>query len=134
MNKYYYKNKNRFIQSNSNNTLELSQIKYFCIMSKLTRENLLNCYYTDILKKCIFIQSNKFADIEKIKERKNKEITQYFFTISPDERILDPLKLSNKTYYKLRYITNIDIELLNLNSNIFYNNDIINDLFVDKNL
>ena len=118
--KYNYKKNNKIIQ--------FKNIKYISIYDKITQDKINQCFTQDILKKNTYLYSqlnerniHKYINNTSIKD-------MYWFNLTPFVRILDPLYLSpNEKYYYREYITNEDINLLNISSNIYVNNILLNE-------
>jgi hypothetical protein len=118
---YYIKNNNyRYISEM--NVIPLENIKFISLYEKITKLNILKCFSNEILKKNTYIynQTNKENKIDN-----SKEVN--WFTLTPFVRIHDPLYMlpTNEYIYK-EFIVTKDTEILNISSNIYLNNIIIN--------
>jgi len=125
--KYEYKEKHTII--------EFKNIKYISIYDKITKNKIEKCFQTNILNKNTYLYSQ--LNNRNINENKDKTTINdmFWFNLTPYVRILDPLYLSpDEKYYYREYITNENIELLNISSNIYVNNELINENYKDYDL
>lgn len=123
--KCYIKNKNGTYQTSSTKIIiHLNQINFLSIYSKLYAKDILQCFDTVVLPKNTYLynQANTKLNIEKF-----KNVIPWWFTLTPFSRIHDPLYLlPNEKYIYREYITNNDINILNISTNIYLNNVLYN--------
>ena len=119
---YEYKIEKKFIQ--------LKHIKFISVYSRINEKDLLNCFTKNVLPKNTYLY-NQIVDINS--NDLDTSIPNWF-TLTPFSRIQDPLYLIPSEKYKHReFITNEDIHMLNLSSNIYLNNILINKNYLDSN-
>ena len=127
---YYIKETNKYDYQKIKSVIKLKKIKYISIYDKITRNKINNCFPTNKLNKNTYLYSQ--LNDRNIDQYKNKTSINdmFWFNLTPFVRILDPLYLSpNEKYYHREYILNESIELLNISTNIYVNNKLINENF-----
>ena len=105
--------------------INFDKIIYISIYDKITKNKIENCFPKIILNKNTYL----YKQINRDYFDKSFEINNYnlWFTLHPFTRILDPLYfLPNNKYIHSEYILNENMNILNISSNIYVNNIIIN--------
>ena len=118
----YYKkiNFNKYIKIKKHKIFNLKDIKYISFYKNIIKDDIYKCFLKNKLKSetILYQQQNK--------DYYNDTYIPSYFTINPKVRILDPLYLENSKYILTEYKLKKDIDILNITSNIYLNNEITN--------
>ena len=124
--KYYIKETSQYNFETNKLIISLKNIRYMYVYATITRDNLLDTFNYDTLKKGTYLYSH--INEKKYNMNKEKYINNRiaWYTLNPHSRILDPIYIvPNDKYVTKEFITTYDIKLLNLSTNIYLNNKII---------
>lgn len=120
----YYKKINfeKYIKIETRETFYLKDIKYISFYKNIVKDDIYKCFSNNKLAENTVLYHQINADYY----NKTKIYTPKFFTIDPNINILDPLHLENNKYILLEFKLLKEIDILNLTSSIYFNNEITN--------
>jgi hypothetical protein len=133
---YYIKlNSERYVKSDiKNKIVKISDIKYISIYENINKNDMEEVFKFKILKKDTYLYSSlNLSGFEYYKTLPTGIPTPYFFTLNPFNRVFDPLYLNNNNYVTSEYIITNDIKTLDLSTNIYFDNEILNDQYFENN-
>lgn len=127
---YYIKlNSENYIKSNiKNKIINKFYIKYLCIYKKIIKNDIEDVFRYKTIKKDTYLYNTIKKDvyndiyIHKIKEEKIPN----FYTLTPFNKVLDPLYQKNNKYVFSEYIINNNIKTLDITTNTYFNNELFN--------
>lgn len=126
----YIKNKNLKYKKISKKIIHINSIKFISIYSYIDNKKLLECFSMNILPKNTYLYNS--TNVDYIEDAKKYD--PLYFTITPFVRIYDPLYVyPEKKYIYKEYITNKDLNVLNMTTNIYLNNILINQNYSKTN-
>ena len=125
----YYKkiNFNKYIKIKKQETYYLKDIKYICFYKNIVKDDIYKCFNNNKLVK----DTNLYHQVN-AKYYNASSYESYipkYFTIDPNIRIHDPLRLENNKYIVLEFKLIKEIDILNITSSIYFNNEITNKNF-----
>lgn len=112
-----YKKEREYIKINRDITIDISKLQYITAMLPLTRENIFECFDTDILPKESLLYHNTKSEFS------NEFLTRksIFLALYPDVNLADPYSDTiNRSYNCYTYKAIDDLKVLNLNKDVFY--------------
>ncbi len=128
---YYIKiNNYKYLKKNTRLEINESQIKYASFLENITKDNFLKCFELKTLKKDTYLYHQKDPKWIDFSNNENKKYIYQFYTLTPISRISDPLYFEkNSNYITREYITTNNIEILDISTNIYLNNEITKKIY-----
>jgi len=116
-----YKKENLYVKINKDIKIDINKLKYLMIMTPLTKTDILNSFDIDTLPKNSLLYHTRSDDL-------TEGILRQFFSLYPKVNMINPFGLFNDAdYHCFKYKLLEDLEVINLNKDIFYS-----DLFDKK--